>query len=292
MKTKKLLISIIVTITFTANLTFGQSHRNLPMYRYFNATSPDSLNTLDSTSITYGGWSIQSPLGTRAWSVRRYTTNYYAGCNGYLATGQVAQEQWFISPGFSTINYPDATLNFVSCDKFAGTPMAVLVSTNYDGLSLPATATWTDITNNLIIAVPNTSGPRVWTESGNVSLSTYSGNNVYVGFKYTCNATTATDWELDSISITSAIAGIESINGIGDAIFAYPNPCRSKLKIRNEFLINKIEIYNTIGDLVSSFENVNNKEYTVNVSAFQNGIYFTKIQLVNGNIVSKKLIKE
>ena len=292
MRTKHLLTKLIVAILFSSAIAFGQSHRNLPIYRNFNGVAPDSMNTLDSTSISYGGWSIQSPQGTRSWAVKNFTANYYVGCNGFISTGQVAQEQWFISPGFSTITYPNAHLNFSSANKFAGNPIAVLVSTNYDGVSLPSTATWSDITNLVTLPPPNPSGPRSWYKSGNVNLASFNGNNVYVGFKYTCDALTATDWEVDSISITNTITGIQTINSNGNIISFYPNPVNNELVVSNDLLIDKIEMYNLIGEQINSSQNINNKKYALNVSELRSGIYFAKVYLKNGTIVSQKIIKD
>ena len=119
MKKYKLISTIVVAMFIASGLVYGQSHRNLPIYRNFNCTAPDSANTHDSTEITYGGWSIQKVTGTWGWEIGHYYGNYYAECNGYSSTEEVEQEQWFISPGFSTIAYTNATLSFTSCDKFA-----------------------------------------------------------------------------------------------------------------------------------------------------------------------------
>jgi hypothetical protein len=213
-------------------------------------------------------------------------------CNGYLASGQVPQEQWFISPGFSTITYTDAKLNFVSCDKFNGTPMQVLVSTNYDGISLPSTANWVDITSQLTIAPPNPSSPRVWIPSGGMSLSSFVGNNVFVGFKYLCDSTTATDWEVDSISITSNLTGLNMHQGTNDQISVYPNPAVNHAEIRCASGMVRVELFNAIGNRVQTVQLLNGKQYQVDLSDLPTGIYFATVYTATGEQFCHKIVKQ
>jgi len=288
---KKSLLFVFFAIIVAANLSYGQSHRELPIYRNFNGTAPDSTNTLDSTDINYGGWSIQSVTGAKPWYIGRYNLNYYIHGNGYAATGQTAEEQWFISPGFSTIAYPDATLKFTSCQKFAGSPIQVMVSTNYDGVGLPATAIWNDITSSLTLPPTNLSGPRVWVNSGNASLSSYVGANVYVAFKYTCDATSATDWEVDSISIINNTVGFNNINALINSISLYPNPASSVLYLKNLEGVDVIRVSNIIGETVESIT-VSGNNTTLDVSALKKGLYFISFLNQNSVIASKKITIE
>jgi hypothetical protein len=289
---KKNLFLVVVAMTFAISLTFGQSHRELPIYRYFNAIAPDSTNTLDSTDITYGGWSIQSVAGTLAWYVGHYSSsgNYYAHCNGY-ATPQAAQEQWFISPGFSTVTYTNAILKFSSCQKFTGSPIQIMVSTDYDGISLPATGTWSVITSGLTLPPANASGPRVWYSSGNVDLSSYSGANVYVAFKYTCDATNSTDWEVDSIKITSTGVGIRDVSPLRNSIAVYPNPVSSILYLNNLKGIEMIRVYNLIGETIENIS-ISGNIASIDVSTLKKGLYFISFMDQNRIVSTKKFSKE
>ncbi len=290
---RKNLLFVVIATMIAINFSYGQSFRSLPIYRYFNAVAPDSLNTLDSTAITYGGWSVQSVTGTDAWYVGHYSTsgNYYAHCNGYLATGQTAQEQWFISPGFSTVTYPNATLKFSSCQKFAGRPIKVLVSTNYNGTGLPATATWTDITSSLVLPPTNISGTRTWKSSGNVSLASYVGANVFVAFRYVCTADSATDWEVDSISVTNTNIGIHNINPVNNLISVYPNPVSSVLYFNNIEGIETVKVSNVIGEAIENFK-VSGNNASIDVSTLKRGLYFVTFMNKEGIISTKKFTKE
>jgi hypothetical protein len=289
---KKNLLFIVAAMIVATNLTFGQSHHELPIYRYFNAVAPDSLNALDSTDITFDGWSVQTVVGAtnKSWWVNTYSgsTNYYAECNGYQTTME-AEEQWLISPGFSTIDYPNATLKFSSCQKYDGAPIEILVSTNYDGLGLPATATWSALAPTL--PPLNLSGPRVWVNSGNVSLSSYSGANVYVAFKYTSTATIATQWEVDSISILNTGVGVQEAAVSNQIVSIYPNPVSTMLYFNNIDGIKTIQIFNILGEAVER-TNVSGNNTIINVSDLSKGIYFISMINSDGIISTKKFSKE
>lgn len=289
---KKNLLLVVVAMIIAINFTYGQSHRELPIYRYFNAVAPDSANSLDSTSITYGGWSIQSVTGAKPWYIAHYTTsgNYYVRGNGFASTGQTAQEQWFISPGFSTIDYPAAKLRFSSCQKFAGAAIQVLVSTDYTGTGLPGSATWTDISSSCTWP-PYNGATRVWVNSGSASLSSYVGANVYVAFKYTCDATSATDWEVDSISIVNSSVGIQDLNSPKNSIAIYPNPTSSVLYLNNIEGVEMIKVSNVLGEAIETI-NISGNVTSLDVSTLKKGLYFISFMNQEGIIATKKFSKE
>lgn len=69
----------------------------------------------------------------------------------------------------------------------------------------------------------------------------------------------------------------------------YPNPTKNIINIETTAEISKIEIYNTLGQLINSFEG-NKKE--IDVSTLSNGIYFLTITTTDKNSVTKKIIIE
>jgi hypothetical protein len=87
--------------------------------------------------------------------------------------------------------------------------LKVLVSSNYTGTGNPwaAGVTWTDLTASAAFAtIPSTGYVSGFTNSGNISLNSYSGT-VYVAFKYegadptgTTNDKTTT-WQIDNIFV-------------------------------------------------------------------------------------------
>ncbi|MCD6544354.1 MAG: T9SS type A sorting domain-containing protein, partial [Flavobacteriaceae bacterium] len=67
----------------------------------------------------------------------------------------------------------------------------------------------------------------------------------------------------------------------------YPNPARDRIYIKTTGRINNIDIYSILGLLVSKQLNIDNK---IDVYDLSNGLYYLKIFLENGSIVTKKIL--
>ena len=67
----------------------------------------------------------------------------------------------------------------------------------------------------------------------------------------------------------------------------HPNPTIGIINIKTIEVVNKIEIYSVLGELV--FKKENSK--SVNLSNFSNGLYILKIHFKN-SIISKKILKQ
>lgn len=68
----------------------------------------------------------------------------------------------------------------------------------------------------------------------------------------------------------------------------YPNPVTEFLIIESEVPINTIKIFNHIGQTILSETN----KLKINFSEFPSGLYFIKIEDINGNIGIKKILKK
>lgn len=73
-----------------------------------------------------------------------------------------------------------------------------------------------------------------------------------------------------------------------DATSLYPNPCGSSISLNSKSAINKVEIYNVLGQNCKS---VYNNFETIDVSDLETGTYIFKIYDETGT-VNKKIIKE
>ena len=135
------------------------------------------------------GWTFVTVEGGNAWTVAQYSGNHYAYANGY--NGGV-NEQWCISPAFSLNVYGNASLSFRNAKNYNGPDVQLFFSNDYDGEN-PATATWTELEFN------KSTGSYAWVESGTIDLANFSGENCYIGFKYTSTETEAAAWEVDDI---------------------------------------------------------------------------------------------
>ena len=137
------------------------------------------------------GWTFVDVEGEMSWTVAQYSGNHYAYANGY---NHGANIDWCISPAFNLNTIGNPVLSFRTAKNYTGPDLEVFFSNDYDG-EHPATATWTPLTCAL------SSGSWTWTESGDISLGSFSGTNCYIGFKYTCEESSAAGWEVDDIML-------------------------------------------------------------------------------------------
>ena len=163
-------------------------------------TSPRIVPLFEETfSSNYANWTKFSVSGTPAWVLDTQYGNpgNCAKMSGFASSGQTINEDWLISPSINLSSVTAATLTFQTASKFAGNVLEAKISTNYAGSGNPTTATWV----NLTATYDTNTGSYVWTNSGNINISAYTGGNVYIAFKYTCTATAASTWEVDNIKI-------------------------------------------------------------------------------------------
>jgi len=68
----------------------------------------------------------------------------------------------------------------------------------------------------------------------------------------------------------------------------YPTPTENILNIKSKTEISKIEIYSKLGQLILKNETENN----IDISNLTNGLYFVKVEDINGNFGVKKIMKK
>ncbi len=139
------------------------------------------------------GWTFVDVEGEATWTVGTYQGNHYANANGH---NHGANEDWCISPAFNLGDYVNPVLTFRTATKFTGPVLEVFFSNDYDGED-PTVATWTALTCQL------STGNYTWVESGDIDLSDFSGDNCYIGFKYTSTDEAAAAWEVDDIVLAN-----------------------------------------------------------------------------------------
>ena len=143
------------------------------------------------------GWTFVTIEGNKPWTIGTYAGNHYANANGY--GDDVNNEQWCISPAFN-LNaraYQNVTLTFMNATKFDGPALELYFSNDYDGQD-PTAASWEPLEY-----IPS-EGNYTWTESGEISLDEFSGENCYIAFRYISTIEDgAAAWEVDDIMIVA-----------------------------------------------------------------------------------------
>ena len=111
---------------------------------------------------------------------------------------------WLITPSISLAGAPAPKLTFLQAAGFVvgATTFQVLVSTNYNGSNTPSTSTWTSVFSTT--ALTPTSGYATLASVGNINLSAYIGQTIYIAFKYDGgDPTKTTTYEFDDVKVTA-----------------------------------------------------------------------------------------
>ena len=130
-----------------------------------------------------------------------------------------------------------------------------------------------------------------WTQK-TFSLSAYNNQQVYIAIQ--CVSNDAFIFMIDDISINTT-SSVMTDNYTENSIKIYPNPANDIINIdlgNNPTKDTKIKIYNTIGELVYSSDNIKSKNIQINMSNNSRGLYFINIQTPYNEITRKiSLIK-
>lgn len=95
-------------------------------------------------------------------------------------------------------------------------------------------------------------------------------------------------YELYAQNILYGWLGVDNETEISSEVGIYPNPTSSILFIKSNLPIKNIEIYNSLGQLVSSISNADK----IDLTNLQFGAYIVKIKTENNQTFFKKIIKE
>ncbi|KJJ38480.1 DUF5689 domain-containing protein [Aequorivita vladivostokensis] len=160
----------------------------------------ESQNSGTGASVNIAGWTnVNVNGGTRQWEVRAFDNNQYAQTSAYNSN-ENPYEVWLVTPGLILPSGSSPTLSFETNDGFNnGAALTVKVSTDFTGDV--TTATWTNL--SATISSGNSSGyGDEFTPSGDVDLSAYAGQVVYIAYQYegASNGTTTT-YQIDNVSV-------------------------------------------------------------------------------------------
>jgi hypothetical protein len=148
---------------------------------------------------SWGNWTTVNVTGAQVWE-RNNTfgidNSPCAKISGYDGGTFYANDDWLISPPLNLDGYENEKLTFYNASNYSGPDLVLKVSNNYDGGGNPGAATWTSIPYTL------SSGNFTWTSSGELDLSGFTGNAVYVAFHFTSTTSSSKTWEIDEILIT------------------------------------------------------------------------------------------
>lgn len=174
--------------------------------------NPYVQNFDDPNVFVNSKWSQYNEAGPlNQWTHTTQSRNVNSGTgavlmNGYSDSG--ASKDWLISPrlrldGFTQI----PLLSFYSRQFYDGPSLKLMVSTNYDGVSDPNTATWTPINGRF----PQDTGSYVKSEY--INLSAYKTDHTYLAWVYETTSggnDNAAEWSFDDFAIIDESKYVDS----------------------------------------------------------------------------------
>jgi hypothetical protein len=146
-------------------------------------------------------WIQYSEASNGNWEISSYGGETFAYISGY--GNDEPSRDWLISPKLSLSG--DENLSFASIRGHSGSDIIVKISMDYDGVSSPSDANWTDL--NATLPPDGVGGYSSWVESGILDLSGFAGNSIYIAFYHEASGTasdTVSNWEVDDIVIVGS----------------------------------------------------------------------------------------
>jgi hypothetical protein len=194
-------IFLLVTSAVTLSSCVGDDDYVIPTLRPI-IFSEDFNEINFNQNFDYADWTNFAEAGTRLWTEREFNDDGYIQFSSF-GSGQASNIGWAITPAINMDENTGEILTFQSASNFVDNPnnkLEVFISTNFDGTNVLA-ATWTPI--NARVA-DNTTNNYTYIPSGNIDLSSYTGN-IHIAFKVTGNSTTLDGlFQVDKIKIYSS----------------------------------------------------------------------------------------
>ncbi len=230
--------------------------------------------------VDFGSFATSDILGDQSWDA---SLGEYAKMNGYVSgEGALDNEDWLVSPQVNLNNSISEVFEFNAYYNYDGPDLKLYYTDNYTGDA--STTSWTE----LPFTIP--SDKSTW-ELIRVDISDLSGV-VYFGFKYVSNPTDgAADWRVNNIYVSGIGSSANGIDKVSSELKIYPNPFTSQISINSTNIITKVEIINTIGQVVK-LVNADSENVVVPTSDLKTSIYLVNITDVDGNVSTKKLMKK
>jgi len=166
--------------------------------------TPIEIINEDFTTCPSNDWTIYSVASNKDWECGTNSDMYVNGYNG-----DVASNDWFISPVINLNDYSNEVLTFDTYTKYSDSGISdpevkLMYSVNYSGSGDPTSATWTEIAYTF-----PSENSQTWTASEDIDLSGINGTDVYLAFHYASSGTSggsAALWELDNIILTGILS--------------------------------------------------------------------------------------
>lgn len=166
----------------------------------------ESISTTgNGANVALAGWSnVSMNGGAEKWEARLFSSNKYAQFSPFgVSPAEPAVDTRLITPAINLNATTTEFLRFGSKIGFAnGVAVTAWISTNYSGAGTAAAvnaATWVQLP--AVFAPQSSTFPANFTSSGNLDLSSYTGN-AYISFRYVGSSSGITStYQIDNIEV-------------------------------------------------------------------------------------------
>ena len=270
------------TIAVSGSAVDCSQPQTLPFTENFDNGMPACWSVIDADGDGY------------TWEPSTEPFSYYDGVDlsgtgyndsyGFILSGSFSNalgaaltpDNWLITPAL-VIPSSGATLTFYVAAQDAG------YANDHYGVYVSTTGT--NPSNFTLLYEEDLDadgGPRAggtWKQK-HVNLP-YGNQTIYLAIRhFNCEDMFLID--IDDFSVTAGV-GVE--NHEMDATI-YPNPANNVLNINANSNINRVEVYNMMGQMVGSYT-ANDMNTQINTTSFANGVYTVKISTENGTTTTK-----
>ena len=187
-----------------------------------------------------------------------------SSCNSYLWNNVV-----YSNSGI----YSDTLSNSFGCDSIITLDLTIF----------NISATIDTISGNLVAS----GGVNyLWNTGDTASSITPDTNGLYTVIVSDINGCT------DTISFNVTFISNTGIVGLNNNFKLYPNPNNGQFVVECQEKIESIVLYNIQGQIVKSFSRIDSKQFTINESFNEKGIFFVNISTQNKSFIEKVVINK
>ena len=165
----------------------------------FDSSRCDPLFSDDFSSNSLNNWTVVNVEGEQTWEITPYGNPAPSAKISGFSGGSNSNEDWLITSAIDLTSLTTVTLNFQSVVRYSGPSLEVYVSTDFSGGNPSSDGNWQELS---VILDTDDSSWSSWTDSGNVDLSSFSGANVFIGFKYISTTSNSATYEIDNVLVT------------------------------------------------------------------------------------------
>ena len=164
----------------------------------FDSSRCDPLFADDFSSNNLNNWTVFSVTGEQEWEITPYGNPAPSAKMSGYSGGNNVNEDWLITNTIDLSSLSTATLNFQSVVRYNGPILEVYASSDYSGGDPSTDGNWNELSVTLDT---DSSSWSSWTDSGNIDLSSYTGGNVYIAFKYVSTSSGSATYEIDNVLV-------------------------------------------------------------------------------------------